>query len=148
MTYCGPLRKGNRFCLSLREAEGLMATILGFKDCVGGVEVNARYLINQDRQKYSALNVATLRKFGTLEFRGMPGEKDVNRLHTWLNVLEGIYKWGTTTSIKDTVSFLDEYGAEAFARTILPPEFLELFPVDTIADSINQSRSIFCEFEF
>lgn len=148
MTYCGPLRKGNRFCLALREAEGLVDTILAMKGLVGKAEVNARYMINPERQKYSALNIATLRKFGTLEFRGMPGETEVERIHTWLKVLERIYNWGVASSIADTTAFLDEYGAEVFARTVLPHEFLELFPVDVIADSINQSRSIFCEFEF
>jgi hypothetical protein len=61
--YSGEDRKGNVFCISTREAEGIVEVLSkglasGSLDGFGG-----------DRYKYAACNLCTLYKFGTVEVR-------------------------------------------------------------------------------
>lgn len=41
--------------------------------------------------KYSALNTASLARFGTLEFRHFPGTKDFNAARQWIDLLTKLY---------------------------------------------------------
>ena len=80
LDYCGEDRKGNLFCLSLRDAEGLIPTLRNVIN-----EKSLRYAENNVR--YSAINIAATRKFGSLEFRCMRGTADPDILHNWVNII-------------------------------------------------------------
>jgi hypothetical protein len=83
MTYCGKSRKGNNFCLRLQDAEGVLEVVNAmFENGEEGI-----HHIGQDRQRYAAMNFEALRKYGSLEFRGMEGNMDVNRISTWCQAL-------------------------------------------------------------
>ena len=87
MNYCGRDRKGNRFCLRLADAEGILDAITylithGIKEFM--------YNYHEDQVRYSGLNLAAITKYGSLEFRGMRGNLDLNVLNTWCNALVNI----------------------------------------------------------
>jgi hypothetical protein len=82
MTFCGKERKGNRFCLRLQDAEGILDTLVPLfrhKDYLGDIQ--------EEKIRYSALNLAALNKFGSLEFRAMKGNLDVPKISTWMQAL-------------------------------------------------------------
>lgn len=82
MTFCGKERKGNRFCLRLQDAEGLLDTLIPmFKD------MDYFEDIKEETIRYSAINLAALRKFGSLEFRAMQGNLNVDKISTWTKAL-------------------------------------------------------------
>ena len=87
MNYCGRDRKGNRFCLRLADAEGILDSITYLIE--KGVEQFV-YNFHEDNIRYSAINLGSLRKYGSLEFRGMRGNLDNKILTTWCTALLNI----------------------------------------------------------
>lgn len=83
MTYCGKERKGNRFCLRLQDAEGMLETYnMLFRVGERGIRE-----IPHDHVRYSAMNIEATPKYGSLEFRGMRGNLDVDNINTWVDAL-------------------------------------------------------------
>lgn len=80
LNYCGPSRLGNRFCLRIRDAEGLI-------NALEGMFRRDWHLPMRDEFRYASLNVDALGKFGSLEFRGMQGTLDKERLEIWTEAL-------------------------------------------------------------
>lgn len=102
MNYCAPHRRGNRFCLRMEDAEGLMATIIKLTKAE---EYQWPGLNPHDRIRYSALNLEALWKYGSLEFRGLEGNMDVQRIHKWatafVNIREFAKKFANVQEIHD-----------------------------------------------
>ena len=103
LTYCGKERKGNRFCLRLQDAEGLMDAVnmifvYGFK----GIQN-----INRDTMRYASINLEALVKYGSLEFRAMHGNLDVQYIDTWVEALYRIRKFAM--EIKDPIDIYNLY---------------------------------------
>jgi hypothetical protein len=77
--FCGDVRKGNRFCLRLADAEGLMDTLAVL---FAGDYSSMRY-IGRGEVRYSALNLEALTKYGSIEFRSMRGTLDIGTIYDW-----------------------------------------------------------------
>lgn len=84
--FCAPSRQGNRFALRLRDAEGI-STIL--RRLVVSNEAPTANIA-----KYTALNLAALPQYGTLEFRTLEGTDDWERIYTWIRALLRLRKVG------------------------------------------------------
>lgn len=91
MNYCGKERKGNRFCLRLADAENMLEAITKW---VGGHFDNIR--VYPEGMRYSAINLAALRKYGSVEFRGMRGTMDQGVLLNWVNALHTLREHART----------------------------------------------------
>jgi hypothetical protein len=136
MTYCGKARKGNRFCLRLRDAEGMLQ-VLGemFKNEYG-------YQNAGDNMRYSAINMAALNKYGSIEFRGMRGNMDVEVLHTWTKILGKIRTFAMQQpSPKHVLAIIEAKGAVGFMRHVLE-ELAEPLMYPKVAKDITSSYSI------
>lgn len=78
--WVSPERAGNLFCLRARDSdfyinmleESLRKESLSFW---------------RDEYRYSACNIASINKFGSLEFRALKGTVDINLILTWIKVL-------------------------------------------------------------
>lgn len=86
MNLCGEERKGNRFCLRLADAEGMIETLS--KMFSGGE--GAINKIQNNKMRYAAINVEALGKYGSLEFRAMKGNMDTDKIVMWCNSLMNI----------------------------------------------------------
>lgn len=130
VNFCGDVRKDNRFCLRVMDADGIMDVISPM--FLHGV----RELANQqeDRIRYAALNLASIRKYGSVEFRAMRGTADVATLMTWVSMIEAMAKYAcspkaTPTTIRETFKklspkeFLLEVFGEALAIHLIYPEY-------------------------
>jgi hypothetical protein len=84
--YCGKERVGNRFCLRLQDAEGL----LDYLFMLFRQGYSAMRHINGDAVRYAAINVAATAKYGSLEFRSLKGNMDVPYITTWIQALDHI----------------------------------------------------------
>lgn len=83
MNFCGQERIGNRFCLRMQDAEGVLDTFQYM------IQTGARSIrgLNEEAVRYSAINLYATAKYGSLEFRGMRGCLDVDILTTWITTL-------------------------------------------------------------
>jgi hypothetical protein len=119
--YSGEDRKGNVFCISSREAEGIIGILLD------GVRKCSLMNFAGDRYKYSACNLSTLFKFGTIEVRTMKGAVSAEQINKWLDIINDLYEYACQTmkSPVELVTDLSVLGAERFMRKIFKPESYE-----------------------
>lgn len=87
--HSGPDRLSNLFCLSIKDAEGILDKWINL---LSNINRNAftKATLNQEGIKYSALNAATLSTFGTLEVRSFRGETDIKLIQEWVNIISCI----------------------------------------------------------
>ena len=80
--YTDASRKGNVFCLRMKDAEK-------FVDMLSKAAKDDEYTAFGDtgRYRYSAVNVCSLRKFNSLEFRALHGTTDVGTITKWTELL-------------------------------------------------------------
>lgn len=84
---CGKYRRGNLFCLTVKEAKGVVPQVV--KDITRSGWFGS---YNLDTYKYGGVNLAAIRRYGTIEFRGMNGELDYDKMNTWVDILYSIVK--------------------------------------------------------
>lgn len=81
ISLCREDRKGNHFCLRFQDAMGLVKIL---ETVVSKSDLN--YLAS-DTYRYSSLNLTSLFKYGSLEFRSMESTVDFEMLGKWIKVL-------------------------------------------------------------
>jgi len=128
--YCGKEREGNLFCLRADDAEYVLIIL---QQIVKDISFSP---INQGNLRYSSINLAALRKFGSLEFRSLQTPKDLLDIETWINMLliikDRALEFEQPTSIIEAVS---AQGLIPFATQILGP-YEELLGCQDMEDII------------
>jgi hypothetical protein len=136
--YCGEDRAGNLFCLSSRHAQRQIDWIEDscFKDFhFGNLRENFRYC---------SMNIASINKFGTVEFRAMRGLDNEQDVLDWLTILDDLCQYGCY-KMKNPVTMLEEISVKGplmFLKSVFKfGNFMKLTQgVDegAIADSMYQ----------
>lgn len=108
--YCGQYRQGNLFCLRIRDADYLLYVM----EKVAKKEYDLREF-NSNQLRYSAINVTSLNRYGSLEFRAMRGTRNMSIINDWADMLLRLRDVSKVfDNASDVVSFLVEKGADAF----------------------------------
>lgn len=116
MNFCGKERKGNRFCLRYQDADGMTVVLerlfsKGVESILGFEEENIRY---------AAINLAALRKYGSIEFRGMRGTLDEQLINIWAMALVSIRNYAChQIDCLDVHDTFNKLGAEGFTNHVL-----------------------------
>lgn len=79
--FCAPSRRGNHFCMRAKDAGYLTEVI--WNACLKG---DLR-LLNTEDIRYSAMNLSSLFKYGSIEFRSLESTEDFNHIKKWANML-------------------------------------------------------------
>jgi hypothetical protein len=146
--YSGEDRKGNLFCVSTREASGLI------NDLSSSVAQGNFTAFARDRYKYAACNLSTLYKFGTIEVRTMRGATSAEQVINWLNILNDMYGYSLKMrSPADLIISLSHLGAENLMREIFShksySELMKSFPVPrTLHYSLMEGVRVIQVFAF
>ena len=113
LTVCKPSRDGNNFAQRFNVLNNLASTLSStnrIERLFSG--------IGQDYWKYANLNLATIRTFGTLEFRPYHSTWDVKEIRAWIdriiNFCKGMVAIGTPVQVleladRDLDSFITKY---------------------------------------
>lgn len=112
--YCGEDREGNLFCLRIKDAEYLIAQL-------NDMMISNSSLRNYqgDVLRYSSLNIISLRKYGSVEFRAMRTHKHVMEIATWVDLLLRIKDASLRySSIHDMVEGISREGGLRFMESI------------------------------
>jgi hypothetical protein len=124
INFCGKSRKANRFCLRIQDAERELTYIQDFYE--RGLETLKA--IGGDELRYSAMNLGSLYKYGSLEFRGMRGTLDKGVIQTWISALLAMKDWASKHKTpKEIFTHFQEIGPEAFLDEVLgelAPQFV------------------------
>lgn len=114
--WSGSERVGNRFCLRLQDSYEISQTIANtFSQPLEHIDEN--------RIRYAALNLASLRKYGSVEFRSLSGTTDKVRIEKWLTMLYSLLE---SARIEQSVSDifynsredLNSYGKKVFGEAL------------------------------
>lgn len=144
MTFCGKERKGNRFCLRLQDAEGMLD--IYNKLFTRGEE--AFHDIPPNQVRYSAMNIEATMKYGSLEFRGMRGNLEVDVIETWVKAL--CYLREFAKSVDNPTKVYDLY-AEMEAQGFMDHVLKELSPrfyYARVAKDVQRSFSLSIDLPF
>lgn len=144
LTFCGKNRKGNRFCLRLQDAEGLLDTVNSMINAgERGLDV-----INQENVRYASINLGALIKYGSIEFRAMRGTVDVDVISTWIDALHKVREYAK--SVKDITAVYEEFrdkGPEGFLQHVLG-DVVEKFTYARVSRDIERSYSLSLDVPF
>lgn len=126
--YSGEDRRGNLFCMSSRDAEGIVGIL---HDAIAKGDLRS---FAGDKYKYAACNLCTLYKFGTVEVRTMRGASSSGQVNDWVDILNDMYEFSLTMeSPADLIKDLSFIGAEALMKKVFSPRsrerLLKVFPV-------------------
>jgi hypothetical protein len=140
LSFAGPKRINNQFCLPLKECEGQNYLI----ECLISNQNNPS-LSNQQNYKYSNLNITALTRHGSLEVRSLPGYPSLETLETWLNMLSNIYRVSTKRDFnpyKAIVENLSQMGPREWLKFTLP----EIANVCSMVPEKELNNSIYSNF--
>ena len=144
MTFCGKERKGNRFCLRLQDAEGILQTLTYmFRNGEGSLRN-----IGEEAVRYAAINLYATRKFGSLEFRGMRGNMDVDVLDIWTRALVAIREFAVFAKTpKEVYSLFSKAAPKEFLNLVLG-ELSDNFTYPRMVKDMQTSFSLSIDLPF
>lgn len=108
---CGPAREENIYCVPFYRANAPLRQL-------GRLKAGRRGW--SEVCKYSALNIASLNKFGTLEFRHAPLWYTVGDAIQWVGIAGELVEQGLKYSPATLLAALKQGGAESVVRMLLP----------------------------
>jgi len=122
--WCGEDRVGNLFCLRVVDAEYILDSVMEFM-ATGNIR------IFQNDVRYGAMNLSSLNKYGSLEFRAMRTPADFGLVDTWVDMLLRVFDkskefpnaWDipTALSVAGPEMFLEQTMGE-YAQILADPD--------------------------
>lgn len=137
--FAGEARVGNLFCLRAKDAThqwGLLE---------GGVTSPGK--LWEDGNRYTSMNLCSLRKLGTLEFRALRGTIDTSLILTWVEMLLAMRKFAyeLQNPLELEEMFLS-LGPEEFLKRVLPNHyqiFIHSYKLkESIWDAFRNARDV------
>ena len=98
--WCGNNREGNMFCLSSSYAEQQLFSV---GECIRNhlLGLNTLNTTSKYWSRYSATNIRSLSKFGTIEWRALETEETPDKLIKFLDILSAIENFSQRYTIKE-----------------------------------------------
>lgn len=136
--YLGEERAGNLFCLRLSDAEDISFAIA---NCLKKESLGAIGYFTNDNLRYAAMNLVSLSKFGTLEFRAMRTPTTAEPVIEWLKILDRLYlgskKFDNPAAL---ISAMSANGEKEVLSSLLPEDFAKkLFNRPDFEDSLYKA---------
>ena len=111
--FCGQEREGNHFCMRSSDAEYLTYLI------AEAAKHNDLYRLQTNQIRYSALNVTSLFKYGSIEFRAMRSTKNIQPISDWLSIIAQLKKASYTFADPiDVLNAISDGGEEYFLERV------------------------------
>ncbi len=130
VNWCGKGRVGNHFCLRAEDAEFLVNQLVKV-----GQTKDWRH-VNTEDVRYSAMNLLSLFKYGSVEFRSMQGTRNLKKVLTWVDLILQLEKGAKQfKNPREVIQGLSDFnGPENFSRFVMGDMFKEFekFDVDII----------------
>ena len=114
MQWCGEDRIGNMFCLRAKDAEKMIEAL-----AVCRKSNNMRF-IQDNNYRYASINLSALRKFGSVEFRGLGTPRRFSRIAKWAKMLLAIKE--ASLGYKEPFHIVEDtsmMGGRAFLKHVL-----------------------------
>lgn len=140
MNFCGDERINNRFCLRIQDAEYYVENL---KDLFKNRNIHR---INEDRLRYTAINIGSVPKYGSVEFRGMRGTLDKEVLIPWLKTLSAIREFAVNQNNPHNVHDLFvKNSPEEFVHMIVGEELFKVLNYPELKNDMRKAFSLSIE---
>ena len=141
MNFCGDERINNRFCLRIQDAEYYVENL---KDLFRN-RGNIRH-INEDHLRYTAINIGSVPRYGSVEFRGMRGTLDKDVLIPWLKTLSAIREFAVNQNNPHNVHDLFvKNSPEEFVHMIVGEELFKVLNYPELKSDMRKAFSLSIE---
>lgn len=114
--HINPLRLKNNYCRPLSDSS-FKHTLHNMIKQKGSMHALCD-VIRRDCDKYSALNVLPVTRFGSVEFRHHHGTSDMSKVKDWINVILALKVVSRDLSINNLLDIYDQKGAIVMLSTI------------------------------
>lgn len=137
LAYCDKSRVGNHFCLRLSDASYLMDVLAEV------VEKSDLSPLKSEDLRYASLNLTSLFKYGSVEFRALESTTDFAKITAWAGALQNLKTFSqTVTSPTDLMGSASEMGFAEFAKQAFGPYYQSFKPFATEAAITTGVRNI------
>lgn len=118
LSFCDKTRAGNHFCLRMSDASYTLDMITDM------ILNNTLSTLDTEDLRYASLNITSLFKYGSVEFRALESTTDFEKIKVWAGVLNHLKEFAKTlNNPTDLLGQASERGFETFARDILGPYY-------------------------
>lgn len=118
LRFCDKSRLGNHFCLRMSDASYSLDKLVAF------IETQNLHVLEDDDLRYASLNVTSLFKYGSIEFRALESTLDYERIKTWAGVLLHLRDYAKTiNNPTDLLGQASHMGFSQYAPVILGPYY-------------------------
>jgi hypothetical protein len=136
----GPTREGNLFCLRSGDAEAFVFAVM--EDLKRGQHFKS---FSADAYRYSSLNLESLSKFGSIEFRFMKGTTDIREIELWTKALFHMCEYSKNVNLFNISQLILASNAPDFLYNFFPREFLyHIFKHVTEEEAYNLMMEGYC----
>ncbi len=136
--FCGSDRIGNLFCLRAVDAEYLLVSIRKLLKTH-----DFRSNTKSDSLRYAAVNLTSILKYGSLEFRSLASPVTQETIENWVRLLLSIKDYSKEVeSPTNVVLGVSEMGGEDFARCVFKENLPLLNSSDWRLDVVHGMRLI------
>lgn len=97
--------------------------------------------IRWENSRYLGLNLDSMRKFGTLEFRHLYGTDDVELITNWINLIHAIHHYGCSKPLKTIIEEISKLNTTSNYSLFLEQVFgplTDLFDVSNLKDDLER----------
>lgn len=137
LRFCDKSRLGNHFCLRMSDAAYSLDRFVEF------VETQDITVLNTEDLRYASLNVTSLFKYGSVEFRALESTLSAPRIQTWAGVLLHLRDYAKTiNSPVDLLGQASVLGFAEYAPVILGPYYQQFQAWATEANIRQGIRNI------
>ncbi len=137
LKFCGKTRTGNLFCLSSEGAEGILFLL---KQAIKRGDL---FLLSTDEIRYASINLKAIIDYGSLEFRGLEGTMDFEKVCHWVKILSLIKEYAR--KIKYPREILENFsieGPNAFFKNVFKEQYTNLHYPGWERDVMSNMRNI------
>lgn len=124
--YCGPDRKGNLFCLRLKDMCGLQNMI---NQDLKRSEPFIQF--SDEHYRYGGLNLSAVPIFGSLEFRGMRGIYDHDTIRRWVTGIDNLCNYNKFETPEELMDYFYKCDRRDFVQAVLGEDlYSQLIKID------------------
>lgn len=129
----GKNRRGNPFCLRLSDAPGFV------QDGITAFSDKRLAYFHAENNRYMALNLASLYKFGSVEIRLHSGEHESDKIVQWVRVLHELMCFAVKSpmSPSEILQGISMHGFRGFLRAELPITYRFIADVPHVYESVG-----------
>ncbi|NIP41352.1 MAG: hypothetical protein GWO28_01230 [candidate division Zixibacteria bacterium] len=139
--YAGPHRWGNIFCMPIEYAQLQIPILTDIPENDGHLFADAVFSGSRGIDRYSALNLLALPRFGSLEFRMHQGEWRAEQLLRWVSILACLKEEARSSDeIPDIHTNISSNGPLGYLRKVFGSYAHHLEYDDAVNDIMNGVR--------